>query len=147
MTDEAPDKHAHDAPGTPDSPATDREAIREQAIAAIKTCYDPEIPVNIYELGLIYDVLVNDNGDVKISMTLTSPHCPVAESLPKDVESRVSRSGRCGLGHRRNHLGPAVDARDDVRGGAPGTEPLIICTTENNRNENQGVANVSPRDR
>jgi len=84
MTDETQDKPTEDAP------TTGRDAIREQAIAAIKTCYDPEIPVNVYELGLIYDVNVNDNGDVRISMTLTSPHCPVAESLPADVERRVS---------------------------------------------------------
>jgi FeS assembly SUF system protein len=94
MTDETPDEQTENAHGnTPeggDAPATGPDAIREQAIAAIKTCYDPEIPVNIYELGLIYDVTVNDNGDVNISMTLTSPHCPVAESLPRDVESRVS---------------------------------------------------------
>jgi len=74
-----------------DSAADDGpEAIREQVVAALKTVYDPEIPVDIYELGLIYDVKVTDNGDVNISMTLTSPHCPVAESLPADVERRVS---------------------------------------------------------
>ena len=59
--------------------------LREQVIAEIRKIYDPEIPVNIYELGLIYDVKVN-NDTVKIIMTLTSPNCPVAESLPKDVK-------------------------------------------------------------
>ena len=59
--------------------------LREQVIAEIRKIYDPEIPVNIYELGLIYDVKVKD-GAVKIIMTLTSPNCPVAESLPKDVK-------------------------------------------------------------
>ena len=59
--------------------------LREQVIAEIRKIYDPEIPVNIYELGLIYDVKVN-GGAVKIIMTLTSPNCPVAESLPKDVK-------------------------------------------------------------
>ena len=59
--------------------------LREQVIAEIKKIYDPEIPVNIYELGLIYDVKVKDDT-VKIIMTLTSPNCPVAESLPKDVK-------------------------------------------------------------
>ena len=54
-----------------------------------QTIYDPEIPVNIYELGLIYDVVINEDGDVRISMTLTSPNCPVAESLPVDVENKV----------------------------------------------------------
>jgi len=59
--------------------------LREQVIAEIRKIYDPEIPVNIYELGLIYDVKVKDDS-VKIIMTLTSPNCPVAESLPKDVK-------------------------------------------------------------
>ncbi len=63
--------------------------IGEKIIDVIKTIYDPEIPVDIYELGLIYDVLVNENFDVKILMTLTSPNCPVAETLPVDVEDKV----------------------------------------------------------
>ena len=63
--------------------------IEEKIIDVIKTIYDPEIPVDIYELGLIYDVLVNENFDVKILMTLTTPNCPVAETLPVDVEDKV----------------------------------------------------------
>ena len=59
--------------------------LREQVIAEIRKIYDPEIPVNIYELGLIYDVKVKEDA-VKIIMTLTSPNCPVAESLPQDVK-------------------------------------------------------------
>jgi FeS assembly SUF system protein len=59
--------------------------LKEQVIAEIRKIYDPEIPVNIYELGLIYDVKVKENA-VKIIMTLTSPNCPVAESLPQDVK-------------------------------------------------------------
>ena len=59
--------------------------VKEKIIEEIKTIYDPEIPVNIYDLGLIYDVQV-DNKKAKIKMTLTSPNCPVAESLPKDVK-------------------------------------------------------------
>jgi FeS assembly SUF system protein len=55
----------------------------------IKTCYDPEIPVDIWELGLIYDVAVEDGGNVNVTMTLTSPMCPVAESLPPEVEAKV----------------------------------------------------------
>ena len=56
----------------------------------LKTCYDPEIPVDIYELGLIYAVKVSDAHDVEITMTLTSPACPVAETLPPEVEQRVA---------------------------------------------------------
>ena len=63
--------------------------IGEKIIEVIKTIYDPEIPVNIYELGLIYDVLVNEDFDVKIIMTLTTPNCPVAETLPVDVQDKV----------------------------------------------------------
>ena len=63
--------------------------IGEKIIEVIKTIYDPEIPVDIYELGLIYDVLVNEDFDVKIIMTLTSPNCPVAETLPVDVQDKI----------------------------------------------------------
>ena len=59
---------------------------KEQIIDEIKKIYDPEIPVNIYELGLIYDVIVDNNDSAKIKMTLTSPNCPVAETLPKEVK-------------------------------------------------------------
>lgn len=67
----------------------DTNALGEKIVRVIKTIYDPEIPVDIYELGLIYDVFVNEDYDVKILMTLTSPNCPVAESLPLEVEEKV----------------------------------------------------------
>ncbi len=67
----------------------EQNLIQGQAIEAIKTCYDPEIPVNIYELGLIYEVKVDALGGVQVTMTLTTPHCPAAQSLPKEVEMRV----------------------------------------------------------
>ena len=63
--------------------------LKEKIIENIKKVFDPEIPVNIYELGLIYDIKIND-GDVEVIMTLTSPFCPVAGSLPKEVAARVS---------------------------------------------------------
>jgi FeS assembly SUF system protein len=63
--------------------------LGEKIVDALKTVYDPEIPVNIYELGLIYKVDVEDDNKVLVEMTLTSPHCPVAESLPSEVEHRV----------------------------------------------------------
>ena len=67
----------------------DSLAIQEKVIEELRTCFDPEIPVNIYELGLIYDVAVQPLGEVEIRMTLTSPHCPVAGSLPGEVEGKV----------------------------------------------------------
>lgn len=63
--------------------------LEEKVIEQLRSCYDPEIPVNIYELGLIYDIGVTPEGRVAIRMTLTSPMCPVAGSLPPDVEARV----------------------------------------------------------
>ncbi|AJA68376.1 DUF59 domain-containing protein [Myroides odoratimimus] len=67
----------------------DVQQLGENIVKVLKTIYDPEIPVDIYELGLIYDVFVNENYDVKILMTLTSPNCPVAETLPMEVEEKV----------------------------------------------------------
>ena len=68
----------------------DTTQLGELIVRKLKTIYDPEIPVDIYELGLIYDVMVNTDYEVKILMTLTSPNCPVAESLPKEVEDKVA---------------------------------------------------------
>jgi len=65
------------------------QELGEKIVQVLKTIYDPEIPVDIYELGLIYDVFVNEDYDVKILMTLTSPNCPVAETLPVEVEEKV----------------------------------------------------------
>lgn len=67
----------------------DTQDLGEKIVRVLKSIYDPEIPVDIYELGLIYDVFVNDEYEVKILMTLTSPNCPVAESLPMEVEEKV----------------------------------------------------------
>jgi FeS assembly SUF system protein len=69
--------------------AESREELRERIVAAIKTCYDPEIPVDIYELGLIYEIDPRDAGVAYVKMTLTSPMCPVAEILPLEVEEKV----------------------------------------------------------
>ena len=67
----------------------DPNIMGEKIIKVIKTIFDPEIPVDIYELGLIYDIMINEKFDVKIIMTLTTPNCPVAETLPVDVEEKV----------------------------------------------------------
>ncbi|MBF12359.1 MAG: FeS assembly SUF system protein [Flavobacteriaceae bacterium] len=67
----------------------DTTNLGEKIVSVLKTIFDPEIPVDIYELGLIYDVLVNEDFEVKILMTLTTPNCPVAETLPMEVEEKV----------------------------------------------------------
>jgi FeS assembly SUF system protein len=66
------------------------EELGIKIVEVLKSIYDPEIPVDIYELGLIYDVMVSENNDVKILMTLTSPNCPVAETLPVEIEEKVT---------------------------------------------------------
>ena len=64
-------------------------ALYEEVVAALKDIYDPEIPVNIYDLGLIYGVDVTEDADVAVTMTLTTPHCPVAETMPQEIEMRI----------------------------------------------------------
>ncbi len=72
-----------------DNTTIDTTELGEKIVNVLKTIYDPEIPVDIYELGLIYDVFVNEDYEVKILMTLTTPNCPVAETLPLEVEEKV----------------------------------------------------------
>jgi len=72
-----------------ESTKIDKQLIEEKVIGALRQCYDPEIPVNIFELGLIYEIGIDDEANVEIKMTLTSPACPVAGSLPGEVEARV----------------------------------------------------------
>ncbi len=71
------------------SSSSEPEGLKAKVIEALQTCYDPEIPVDIYELGLIYEIDVTPADEVYIKMTLTSPMCPVAESLPPEVESKI----------------------------------------------------------
>lgn len=67
----------------------DKGKLEQDIIAKLKTCYDPEIPVDIYELGLIYEIRVDDDANTYVKMTLTSPNCPVAGSLPAEVKEKV----------------------------------------------------------
>ncbi len=85
------EKPAHQGAYAPRSPVTvdPNASLEERVVAALHTVYDPEIPVDIYELGLIYDLKVDPSGMVAIRMTLTSPMCPVAEALPTEVRSKV----------------------------------------------------------
>ncbi|MBK7384525.1 MAG: SUF system Fe-S cluster assembly protein [Flavobacteriales bacterium] len=70
----------------------EKKQLEDRVIDALKTVYDPEIPVDVYELGLIYEVNVDDNAHVDVKMTLTSPSCPVAESMPNEVEQKVGQT-------------------------------------------------------
>jgi len=83
-TDEQP---GHQGQGEPSAPPA---SLRDRVIEVLKSCYDPEIPVNIWELGLVYALEVSDEGDVSVRMTLTSPACPVAGSLPPEIQRRIS---------------------------------------------------------
>ena len=80
-------------PPNPENPTTGPDSgdtdLKDKIIEVLKTCFDPEIPVNIYELGLIYDIETDEQGKVEIRMTLTSPMCPVAGSLPPEVETKI----------------------------------------------------------
>jgi len=78
-----------DAPAGGQISAIEQKLIEGQVVEALRTCYDPEIPVNIYEMGLIYDVRVALDGGVLVTMTLTSPSCPAAQSLPREVEAKI----------------------------------------------------------
>lgn len=71
---------------------TEKKILKDRIIQRLKTIHDPEIPLNIYELGLIYEIDIDDNNDVLIVMTLTAPNCPVAESLPLEVEEAVKQT-------------------------------------------------------
>jgi FeS assembly SUF system protein len=82
--EDPPQPSASDAAGTP------KADLREEIIDVLHTCYDPEIPVDIYELGLVYGIQATPEGDVTIQMTLTSPSCPVAETLPPEVQKKVA---------------------------------------------------------
>lgn len=68
---------------------TDKKELEQQVIHVLKNIFDPEIPINIYEIGLIYEINIDDDNNVHILMTLTSPNCPVAESLPQEVKDKV----------------------------------------------------------
>jgi FeS assembly SUF system protein len=91
----------------------DTNVLGDKIVRVLKTIYDPEIPVDIYELGLIYDVFVNEDYDVKILMTLTTPNCPVAETLPLEVEEKVKS------------LNDVKDAEVEITFDPPWTQDLM----------------------
>ena len=79
----------HEDAGTTVLTTIEQNLIKQQVVDVLNSCYDPEIPVNIYELGLIYDVRIAGDGGVLVVMTLTTPHCPAAQSLPREIETKV----------------------------------------------------------
>jgi FeS assembly SUF system protein len=91
----------------------DTQDLGEKIVKVLKTIFDPEIPVDIYELGLIYDVFVNEDQEVKILMTLTTPNCPVAETLPVEVEEKVKS------------LNEVKDAEVEITFDPPWTQELM----------------------
>ena len=107
--------------------AVDPKEIEGKVVEAIETCHDPEIPVDIYELGLIYGVAVDPSGSVEVTMTLTSPNCPSAVELPGQVEAKVrsvpGRDGRPGRGRLR----PTVGAVPDERGRSASAGDAVIA--------------------
>lgn len=90
--DDKPKNESNGTPGVaPSEGPVDPDALGEKVVDALKSVYDPEIPVNIFELGMIYKVDVSETGNVDVTMTLTSPMCPVAGSLPGETETKVAR--------------------------------------------------------
>ncbi len=89
IRDKLKDKNTPDTVMSENDQLPEVKPLRERIIDTLKTCYDPEIPVDIWELGLIYEINISEGNDVHIKMTLTSPACPVAETLPPDVEQKV----------------------------------------------------------
>ena len=111
------------APLAPDAdkasalPPDELARMTDDIIAALKTVYDPEIPSDIYELGLIYKIDIADDRGVTIDMTLTTPNCPSAQELPAMVEDAASRGGRRPRGQGQHRLGSALGPEPDVGRG------------------------------
>ena len=109
-------------------PPEELEQLTADIVAALKTVYDPEIPADIYELGLIYKIDVDDARNVAIEMTLTSPGCPVAGEMPAWVENAVGVRGGRRPGHRQAHLRSALGQGPHVRRGQ--ARPRHVLTAE-----------------
>src|SRR5690606_17634400 len=89
MTDTPDPAPSPEAPAAPASAEPKLEVFKDDVLEALKTVHDPEIPVNVYDLGLIYDVTINDENDVLVKMTLTTPNCPEAQNIPSEVQRAV----------------------------------------------------------
>ena len=123
MTDTAEVKAAN-METTSALPPEETERLGGEIVAALKTVFDPEIPADIYELGLIYKVDIKDDRRVDIEMTLTTPNCPAAGELPKMVENAVASVPGVGV-VKSIGLGSGMDAGPDVRRGAPRPQYVV----------------------
>ena len=108
-------------------PADEMARLTDDIVAALKTVYDPEIPADIYELGLIYKVDIDDDRAVNIDMTLTTPNCPSAAELPQQVENAVVERARRARGQGHHRLGSAVGPEPHVGRGAHRAEHVVSC--------------------
>ena len=119
-TVEKPAESAQPAPaGKPSAlPEAEITRLNDEIVAALKTVYDPEIPADIYEIGLIYRIDIADDRTVKVDMSLTSPNCPSAQELPVMVRERSFERAGSGQGRGQRGLGPAVGPEPDVGRGA-----------------------------
>ncbi len=115
---------AEPAPGS-SIPAEQLEQLTADIVAALKTVYDPEIPADIYELGLIYKIDVDDDRNIAIDMTLTAPGCPVAGEMPVWVENAVAAVPGVGPGDGEAHLRPALGQGPHVRRGQAGARHVL----------------------
>ncbi len=113
------------APGS-SIPPEELEQLTADIVAALKTVYDPEIPADIYELGLIYKIDVDDDRNIAVEMTLTAPGCPVAGEMPVWVENAVSSVPGVGPGQGDAHLRPALGPEPHVRRGPPGAQHVLM---------------------
>ena len=108
-------------------PADEMARLTDEIVGALKTVYDPEIPSDIYELGLIYKVDIDDDRMVKIDMTLTTPNCPSAAELPAAGGERGRRRARRARGQGHHRLGSAVGPQPHVGRGAHGAQHVVSC--------------------
>ncbi|MGY4313178.1 metal-sulfur cluster biosynthetic enzyme [Bradyrhizobium sp. JR3.5] len=107
-------------------PAEETERMSGEIVAALKTVFDPEIPADIYELGLIYKVDLKDDRSVDILMTLTTPNCPAAGELPQMVENAVASVPGGRRRQRQSGVGSGLDAGPDVGRGAPRPQYVVM---------------------
>ena len=106
-------------------PPEETERLSQEIVAALKTVFDPEIPADIYELGLIYKVDLKDDRGVDVMMTLTTPNCPAAGELPTDGGERDRQRPRRRRRQRQSGVGPGLDAGSDERRGAPRPQYVV----------------------